>query len=308
MMAVLVAVKKWNSYLLGRHFKIKTDHQSLRFLLEQQTHTPAQQQWVLRMMGYDYEVLYRKGTSNIVADTLSRRPSGQLHAISTFHSELFSRIQLTWTTDPHLVQLINRLEQGTKHSTKFTWQHSQLRRKGKLVVGQDASLRTDLLTYFHSSPIGGHSGMHPTMARISGVVYWKGMKKQVRQFVRACSTCQKCKSDTSAYPGLLQPLPIPTKVWSDISMDFIEKLPKSAGKDSIMVVVDRLSKYAHFIPLSHPFSAMSVAQAFMDNVYKLHGVPHTIVSDRDKVFLSNFWQELFKCLGTRLNLSTSYHP
>ena len=97
---------------------------------------------------------------------------------------MFNRIQLTWTTDPHLVQLINRLEQGTKHSTKFTWQHNQLRHKGKLVVGQDVSLKTDLLTYFDSSPIGGHSRMHPTMAHINGVVYWKGMKKQVRQFVK----------------------------------------------------------------------------------------------------------------------------
>ena len=91
-------------------------------------------------------------------------------------------------------------------------------------------------------------------------------------------------------------------------MDFIEKLPKAEGKDTIMVVVDRLSKYAHFVSLSHPFSALTVAQAFMDHIYKLHGVPHTIVSDRDKVFLSTFWKELFKCLGTKLTMSTSYHP
>ena len=221
---------------------------------------------------------------------------------------MFDRIQLTWTKDPQLVQLITQLQQGTKKHTKFTWQNQQLKRKGKLVVGNNSELRADILHYFHNSPTGGHSGVHPTMAHISEVLYWKGLKKQVRQYVRECSICQQCKYDSAAYPGLLQPLPIPSTVWTDISMDFIEKLPKSAGKDTIMVVVDRLSKYAHFVPLSHPFSALTVAQAFMDNIYKLHGVPNTIVSDRDKVFLSTFWKELFRVLGTKLNMSTSYHP
>ena len=91
-------------------------------------------------------------------------------------------------------------------------------------------------------------------------------------------------------------------------MDFIEKLPKSGGKDCIMGVVDRLSKYAHFVTLTHPFTAITVAQVFLDTIYRLHGVPNSIVSDRDKVFLSNFWKELFKCLGTKLHMSSSYHP
>ncbi|GJV86777.1 putative mitochondrial protein [Tanacetum coccineum] len=104
------------------------------------------------------------------------------------------------------------------------------------------------------------------------------------------------KSENVSYLGLLQPLPIPNQVWEDISMDFIEGLPQSRRKDTIFVVVDRLTKYSHFITLTHPFSSMDVAQAFLDKVYKLHGLPKTIVIDRDQLFLSRFWQKLFKVM------------
>lgn len=130
----------------------------------------------------------------------------------------------------------------------------------------------------------------------------------VKQFVKECDICQRYKPELVAYPGLIQPLPIPTRVWSDISMDFIESLPKSHGKTVTFVVVDRLSKYAHFMAMHHPFTASDVAKIFLDNIYRLHGLPTTIVSDRDKVFLSHFWKSLFKKLKVMLHMSTAYHP
>jgi len=101
------------------------------------------------------------------------------------------------------------------------------------------------------------------------------MNKEVQSFIKQCTICQACKYDTTAQPGLLQPLSITKEMWLDISMDFIEGLPKSQGKEVIWVVVDGLSKYAHFIPLSHPYTAEDVAQAYVDNIFKLHELPNS---------------------------------
>lgn len=120
--------------------------------------------------------------------------------------------------------------------------------------------------------------------------------------------CQRNKSELTLPAGLLQPLPIPTTIWADISMDFVDGLPNSQGKTVIYVVVDRLSKYAHFVALKHPYSAATVAQEFFGHIFKLHGMPTSIVCDRDPAFTSNFWRELFILQGTRFNFSSAYHP
>lgn len=120
--------------------------------------------------------------------------------------------------------------------------------------------------------------------------------------------CQASKYDTSASPGLLQPLPIPTVVWVDISMDFITGLPKSNGNEVMFVVVDRLSKYFHLMSLPTSFTAPLVAHVYLDHVFKLHGWPRSIISDRDPIFLSNFWKALLTLHGTYFLLSSAYHP
>jgi hypothetical protein len=134
------------------------------------------------------------------------------------------------------------------------------------------------------------------------------MKQDIRNFVTECEMCQCNKGETVKFLGTLQPLPIPPSIWKDFSMDYITGLPKSGNKSLIMVVVDHLSKYSHFCALQHPFTASTVAQLFMDQVFKLHGMPHSIISDHDPTFKRNFWQELFKLLGTQLHISIAYHP
>lgn len=187
-------------------------------------------------------------------------------------------------------------------------QEELLYRKGKIVVGNDKALKEDIPHSFHDSAVGGHSGMDATLYRLSQVYYWKKMRIDVYQHIRQCEVCQKCKGENFSYPGLLQPHPIPQKVWQDINLDFIEGLPKSHNKSVILVVVDRLSKYAHFVSLVHPYTAATVAQLFLDHIYKLHGLPQTIVSDKDVVFMSKFWQALFEVQGFQLHHSSVYHP
>ncbi|XP_027083680.1 uncharacterized protein [Coffea arabica] len=185
-----------------------------------------------------------------------------------------TRIEQSWKDNPKLQDIIQQLSSGNVSKYKhYNWDQQQLRRKGKLVMGAEASLRRELVELWHSSPFGGHSGILVTYEKLKGTFYWKHMYKDVYDFVTACDTCQCHKSNLSTYPGLLQSLPVPEHIWSDISMDFIEGLPKSHGKQVILVVVDRLSKYAHFCGLSHPYTALDVAQSFLDHIFKLHGLP-----------------------------------
>jgi len=138
--------------------------------------------------------------------------------------------------------------------------------------------------------------------------FWPSLKKDITEFVATCMTCQRCKHKQVAYLGLLQPLAIPDHAWEEISMDFVEGLPKSEGRNAILVVVDKLTKFAHFISLTHPFTAQEIARVFIDSVAKLHGLPKSIISDQDKILASHFWQELFKNLGVSLHMSSTYYP
>lgn len=162
-----------------------------------------------------------------------------------------------------------------------------------------------LLQEFHNNLVGGHNGVLKKYQRVKKELFWTKMKASVRAFVGDCSKCQQPKYLSLTPLGLLQPLPILEMIWDDILIDFIDGLPKSEGYNSILVVMDRLSKYAHFIPLKHPYTTVVVAAVFLREIVQLYGVPKSIVLDKDKVFTSLFWDELFRLMGTR---RTTYHP
>ncbi|GKC72485.1 putative mitochondrial protein [Tanacetum coccineum] len=214
-LAVILALQKWRGYLLDRHFKIKTDHFSLK-------------------------------TDNTTADALSRvEGQGQLFSLLAGASnELMDAVIATWSTDLILKEIVEGLKNNTTNTS--------------------------------NSAIVGHSGVQATTKRLTTYFYWNGLRKMVKEW--------------------------------DISMDFIESLPLSLGKSALLVVVDTLSKFAHFLPITHPYTASQVAHLFLDTVYMLPGLPKTIVSNRDKVFMSLFWQSLFKMLQVKQKMSTAYHP
>ena len=295
LMALVLAVQHWRPYLIGRSFKVYSDQKSLGHLLHQRITTAAQENWLAKLLGYQFEVIYKPGPDNKAADSLSRMfEDGELKEIQSFPIWLQEHVQKEVKSDPFLQQVVQKLQQGDSSIACFSIHRGVLFYKNRLVLSAKSSLIPTILTEFHSSPAGGHSGFLRTYKRIAGNVYWTGMKGMVQEFVKACEVCQRQKYEATSPAGLLQPLPIPDRIWEDVSLDFIIGLPKSKGFQAILVVVDRLSKYGHFILLKHPYTARKIAELFAKEIMRLHGIPLSIVSDRDPIFMSLFWQELFR--------------
>ena len=229
----------------------------------------------------------------------------QLFAISRCQPAWITAITNAYKQDDQSQSLLQRLAICTEENDPFTLKDGVIRRHGKIWLPANSELHDRIIQEFHATPMGGHSGIPVTLRRLKQLFFWQGMATSVHQFVKACTICQQSKPDRAKYPGLLQPLPVPEGAWRVISMDFVEGLPRSSRYNCILVVVDKFSRYAHFIPLAHPFSAATVASAFMENVYKLHGSPEQIISDRDRIFNSLFWRQLFELTGTTLKMSSS---
>ncbi|KAL0350215.1 UNVERIFIED_CONTAM: Transposon Ty3-G Gag-Pol polyprotein [Sesamum radiatum] len=311
-LALLLAVTKWKHYLQGHHFIIRTYQKSLKHILDQGVDSVLQQKWITKLLGLSYEVQYKKGHENRAADALSRRETDptecQTYGISTQLPLWIQELQISYEGDSLFQSILQAKVLDPQSHPEYTYESGVLRRGNKLCVGNHGGIREKIIKVMYDSALGGHSGINGTLHRLKMLFYWPAVKKEVQTWIREYETCQRSKHENNAYPGLLQPLPIPEQAWSCISMDFIEGLPQSYGKDSILVVVDRLTKYSHFIPLKHPYTAVSIAKVFFDNIYKLHGLPVSIVSDRDRIFTSNFWKELFGLTGVSLDMSSAYYP
>jgi hypothetical protein len=262
---------------LDIHLIIKTDQQSLKFMMSQRLTTGIQHKLLMKLREFNYSIEYKKGKENMAAYALSRQDHSSL-AISFGIPAWVADIEANYINVTQYVDLILQLPVNSQAIPHYSVHIGILRYKGKICIGSATDLKARIMSSLHSSAIGGHSVIKATYQRIKRIFHWPHLKKEVKTFVAECVVCQHAKAEHCHYPGLLAPLPIPTMAWTFISMDFIEGMPKSRNKNVILVVVVRLTKYGHFIALSHPYTANTVAQLFIDNVFKLHGPPVAIVA------------------------------
>lgn len=329
--AVVFALKIWCCYLYGEKVQIFTDHKSLKYVFTQSDLNLRQRRWMEKMADYDLEITYHPGKANHVADALSRRRSDvasikdmqeltstlatlSLCAVTVEEDnaglEAIDRADLLWRvreaqkTDVELQKVLEAGVIGYRVTDNGTVLY-----RNRVCVPVDKGLRDKILLHAHQSRFSIHPGSNKMYQDLKRYYHWSGMKKEVANYVAQCSICQMVKAERGLPSGLLQSLPLPEWKWDMITMDFVTGLPRTAGgKDAIWVIVDRLTKSAHFLAIKKTDGVDVLAEKYLQEIVKLHGIPVSIVSDRDPRFTSMFWQAFQKALGTKVHLSTAYHP
>jgi len=226
----------------------------------------------------------------------------------TISSDFLSSVRERQLLDASLNRVREQL--GLDETRDFTLGNDDIFRfQGRICVPNDAEVKKLILEEGHKSHLSLHPGMTKMYQDLKETFWWQGMKRDVAQFVSTCLTCQKVKVEHQRPGGNLQPLEIPVWKWDNISMDFVTHLPQTfRGHDTIWVIVDRFTKSAHFLAMNLRMSMAKLAQLYIKEIVRLHGVPSSIVSNRDPQFTSRFWKTLQEALGTKLTMSSAYHP
>lgn len=340
LLAIIDALKVFRHYLQGHDpFQIITDHQNLTYFTKSKKLNRRQANWSSKLADFHFEIIYKPGTTN-KADALSRRedfrgdtltePDSALLPLSLFkpvHALILAdpsirdnwlvRIKEGYDTDPLTSEILRYSDNpdafedspNLEELQKFIVQDGLILRDRRVTLADDLDLKKEILQENHDSVLSGHPGSKKTLESVKRGYYWFRMQKEIAQYTSTCEVCNRSKPSRSKPKGLLKPLPVPARPWSSISMDFITNLPSSQGHETILVVVDRLTKMASFIPcVGTKPNGLYTARLVFDNIFRHHGLPSDIVSDRDSVFTSGFWQALAELLHINTNLSTAYHP
>ena len=326
LLAVVDAFATWRHYLVCSPPDFPTlvlsDHKNLEPFTTVKQLSRRQFRWYQSLSSFNFRILHRPGRLNGKADALSRRPDYELSTAlqSTNFIQIFEKLSLNAisvvSSSPDFLQ---RIQDSLASSDLLSLFHKNLLPPGttfsdKLLYYQDLiwlpteELQLEVFHSHHSSPVAGHFGLAKTVELISRNYYWPKLRKTIARFLRNCDVCLRAKPDRSAPYGLLQPLPVPSERWLDLSMDFMTDLPPSNGFDTLLVIKDRLSKQAHFIACHNSLTAPQLAEVFIKEIFRLHGSPRSIVSDRDKLFTSSFWTRFSELIGSKSLLSTAFHP
>nr|XP_027062888.1 uncharacterized protein LOC113689295 [Coffea arabica] len=283
LMALVRALQTWQHYLRPREFVLHTDHESLKHIKSQDKLSKRHARWITFIDSFTFVIRYKAGKTNVVADALSRRHT----LITTLDAKLlgFEFLKEFYATDSDFGEIFNSLP---RHSREHYFiSQGFLYYKDKLCIPK-SSMRTLLVREAHGGGLMGHFDIAKTLMILQEHFFWPRMRSDMERHIERCVTCHQAKSKVHPY-GLYTPLPIPHAPWVDLSMDFVLGLPRTRkGHDSIYVVVDRFSKMAHFIPCLKTDDAKHVVDLFFREIVRLHGMPRTIVSDRDAKFLSYF--------------------
>jgi hypothetical protein len=318
LLAVIIALKEWRHYVHGRKFKVITDHQSLHYLPTQPQLSPRQVRWLEFLQQFEFDIEYKPGRLNVVADALSRRsdhqpapsPPAELNHLvssaSSIASDVLQRVRAAYDDDPVCRDL---LSPTAARGTLYTVRNNLIFSGNQLYIPASSALKAELMKEAHDSALGGHVGVVKTLDVLSRSYFWPKMAAEVREYVSSCSSCLSIKPRNDHPPGLLHPIPHPPRRWHVVSMDLITQLPLTrSGFDAVFVVVDKCSKMIHVIPTTTTVTAPELANLFFREIVRHHGLPASIISDRDPRFTSSFWSALWSRLGTQLAMSTAYHP
>jgi hypothetical protein len=332
--AVVHDLKIWHHYLLGNVWHIYTDHKSLKYTFTQSELNMRQRRWLELIKDYELEIHYHPSKANVVADALSRKAFCHCLTMKTSDITLCQEMEklnlgmIQHGTSNHLklesvilqrIIAAQRNDEGMKHiHEKMKAGKANCFRRdnqgvvwfnNRTVVPKNDEICQQILYEAHLSRYSIHLGSTKMYHDLKQHYWWTKMKIEITRYVARCDTCRRVKAIHMKAAGPLQSLPIPTWKWEDISMDFIVGLPRTAkGYDSIWVIVDRLTKIAHFLPDKTDHLVAVYAQLYIARILSLHGVAKTIVSDRGPQFVAKFWEALHKSLGTKLLHSSAYHP
>jgi ribonuclease HI len=318
--AVVHALTTWRHYL-GRRFLVVTDNWAVKHALTQPHVGAKLSRWLSLLAEFDFVLEHRPGKTNVVADALSRQgATSEEHQASALRStrltaagDVLDRIRACARGDAgyqgRLAELNESNEDGTRRAPKHFSVEDGLLLFKKRVWVPDGPLRGELLREAHDVPIAGHLGRAKTLERLQRFYHWPHLQRDVDYHIKSCPSCQRNKPSNLPPIGLLQPLPIPAGTWDSVSLDLITQLPRTAaGFDALVVFVDRLSKRILVAPTTGNVTGEGVALLFFEHVFRHHGLPIELVSDRDPRFTGAFWRSLMARLGTRLNMSTANHP